>query len=294
VSVAVRLAAPAKVNLFLRVFDERPDGYHALETLFQAIDLADDVRLERADAGVELAVVGADLGPPGGNLAHRAATALLAAARVSGGVRIELRKRIPAGAGLGGGSSDAAAVLKGVAALYEIPTGEGLLRGIAARLGSDVPFFLGRSPLAAGRDRGDVLEPFAPLEEASLVLVSPPVHVSTAWAYRALDQARRVRGPSLGPALRGRPSGWPDLAARLHNDFQAVVGKAHPEVLRSLEALERAGAVAALMSGSGSTSFGIFPDRAAAERAAETIGAALGWPCRAVRTLAAFAEPRLD
>jgi len=174
VSAAVRIAAPAKVNLFLRVFDRRPDGYHALETLFQAIDLADEVRLERVDAGVELVVVGADLGPSEENLAHRAASALLSAARVSGGVRIELTKRIPAGAGLGGGSSDAAAVLKGVAVLYEIPTGEGLLRGIAARLGSDVPFFLGRSPLAAGRDRGDVLEPFEPLEEMSLVLVSHP------------------------------------------------------------------------------------------------------------------------
>jgi len=292
-SAVVWLAAPAKVNLFLRVFDQRPDGYHALETLFQAIDLADEVRLERRGAGVELCVVGADLGPAEENLAHRAASKLLAAARIGDGVRIELTKRIPAGAGLGGGSSDAAAVLKGVAALFEIPTGGGLLRGVAAGLGADVPFFLGRSPLAVGRDRGDVLEPFDPLPEASLVLVSPPVHVATGWAYRALDEARRVRGPSLGPALRGRPSAWPELASRLHNDFEAVVAAAHPEVTRSLEALSSAGALGALMSGSGSTSFGIFPDRHAAERVAVSLEADLGWPCRAARSLSAFAAPRL-
>jgi len=293
VSATARLSAPAKVNLFLRVLGALPDGYHALETLFQAIDLADDVRVERADAGVELAVDGADVGPAEQNLAHRAATELLARSGMGGGVRIGLTKRIPAGAGLGGGSSDAAAVLRCVAALYEIPAGEGMLRGIAEELGADVSFFLGRSPLAAGRGRGDVLEPFEPLPEAMLVLVCPPVHIATAWAYRALDEARLLRSPSGSGTLRGRPGSWSEVTAQAHNDFQALVVAAHPEVARSLEALRAAGAAGALMSGSGSTSFGIFPDRGAAESAAASLEAELGWPCPVVRTLMVFDEPRL-
>jgi 4-diphosphocytidyl-2-C-methyl-D-erythritol kinase len=110
--------APAKVNLFLRVFDRRLDGYHELETLFQAIDLADEVRVERGGGSVELEVRGADLGPVEDNLAHRAAARLLGETRISEGVRITLTKRIPAGAGLGGGSSDAAAALRCVALLF--------------------------------------------------------------------------------------------------------------------------------------------------------------------------------
>lgn len=287
-SSAAEVDAPAKVNLFLRVFDERPDRYHELETLFQAIDLADRVRVELEGDGIELHVGEADLGPAQDNLAYRAAARLLAEAGIPGGARIVLAKRIPVGAGLGGGSSDAAAVLRCLAALAEIPHDDPRLRRIAAELGSDVPFFLGRSPLAAGRGRGEVLEPYAPLPEAHLVLVAPPVHVSTGWAYGALDEARRAGRTSAGPSMRGRPGAWGDVVAEAHNDFQDVVADAHPEVGRALGALRAAGAEVALMSGSGSASFGVFPERPAAERAAERLATELGWPCRAVRTLTAF------
>ena len=295
-SSVAEIEAPAKVNLFLRVFDERPDGFHELATLFQAVDLADHVRVERADESVRLEVHGGelDLGAEEDNLAHRAATRLLAEAGIEGGVRINLVKRIPVGAGLGGGSSDAAAVLRCVAALAGIPRDDGRLRRIGAELGSDVPFFLGRSPLAAGRGRGDVLEPLEALPVADLVLVSPPVHVSTGWAYGALDEARRARGGGRGPSLAGRPRDWEHVEARAHNDFQEVVASKHPQVARSLEALSAAGARMALMSGSGSTSFGLFADRAAAEVAAGALAAELGWPCRAVRTLTAPPTPRLS
>jgi 4-diphosphocytidyl-2-C-methyl-D-erythritol kinase len=279
------MLAPAKVNLFLRVFDRRLDGYHELETLFQAIDLADEVRVERGGGSVELEVRGADLGPVEDNLAHRAAARLLGETRISEGVRITLTKRIPAGAGLGGGSSDAAAALRCVALLFEISSEDTLMRRIAAELGSDVPFFLCGSPLAAGRGRGEVLEPFEHLPEAHLVLVMPPVHVSTAWAYHALDDARRKHRESGGRRLRGQPRSWEDVAGDAHNDFQDVVAEQHPEVARSLAALEGAGAGLAVMSGSGAASIGLFPDRAATERAAETLSAELGWACTAVRTL---------
>ena len=286
--------APAKVNLFLRVFDRRRDGYHELETLFQAIDLADEVRVERGGGSVRLEVRGAYLGPVEDNLAHRAAARLLAEARISEGVRITLTKRIPAGAGLGGGSSDAAATLECVARLFEISSEHALMRRIAAELGSDVPFFLCGSPLAAGRGRGEVLEPLENLPEAHLVLVTPPVHVSTAWAYRALDEARRSSRESRGRTLRGQPRSWEDVAADAHNDFQDVVTKQHPEVARSLAALADAGAALAMMSGSGAASFGLFPDRSTAVRAAETLSGALGWACHAVRTLTEVPVAILD
>ncbi|HUF76482.1 MAG TPA: 4-(cytidine 5'-diphospho)-2-C-methyl-D-erythritol kinase [Longimicrobiales bacterium] len=295
-SSVAEVEAPAKVNLFLRVFDERPDRFHELETLFQAVDFADHVRVERAEAGVQLELrgAGADLGPMEENLAYRAAARLLGEAGIEGGFRISLLKRIPVGAGLGGGSSDAAAVLRCAAALAGIPDDDPRLRRMGAELGSDVAFFLGPSPLAAGRGRGDVLEPFGALPVPDLVLVSPPVHVSTAWAYRALDESRRAHGAAPAPSLKGRPRDWGDVAAEAHNDFQPVVATAHPEVTRSLAALSAAGARPALMSGSGSTSFGIFASRVAAEKAAEGLRSDLGWTCSVVRTLTAFPAPRLS
>jgi 4-diphosphocytidyl-2-C-methyl-D-erythritol kinase len=278
VSSIAEVDAPAKVNLRLRVFDARPDRFHELETLFQAVDLADKIRVEAIDGPVELEVHGADLGATQENLAYRAATMLLRAVAAGSGARVTLTKHIPVGAGLGGGSSDAAAVLKCLAALLGIDGNGDVLRRIGAELGSDVPFFLGRSPLAVGRGRGEVLEPFAPLPEGHLVLVSPPVHVSTGWAYGRLDAARRARGDVHGRSLRGRPGSWADVAAEAYNDFQDVVAAEHPQVARAVLALSSAGAEVALMSGSGSTSFGIFETRDAAERAAHVLSVELGWP----------------
>ncbi len=149
---AVRILAPAKVNLWLRVLRRRPDGFHELDTLFQAVDLCDEVEVSRRPGnGVRLTVEGAELGPARENLAHRAALAFLDAAGRSAGsdrVEIRLRKRIPAGAGLGGGSSDAAAVLRCVSALWGDPLSPAVLAELGASLGSDVAFFLGRGPLA--------------------------------------------------------------------------------------------------------------------------------------------------
>lgn len=290
-SSAIRVAAPAKVNLFLRVYEVRPDGFHGLETLFQAIDLADDVVVERHGKGVELEVRGADLGAAKDNLAFRAATRLLQETGSDAGLRVELTKRIPVGAGLGGGSSDAAAVLKAGGRLLGVPTSEPLLARLGAELGSDVPFFLGASPLAVGRGRGELLEPVPPLPTADLVLVTPPVHVSTAWAYRALDTARESGAGERGPPLPGQPGDWEDVAAHAHNDFQTVVAASHAEISRALTALERSGARVSLMSGSGSASFALFGDRGSAERAAAALSSELGWPCTPARTLTQLPAP---
>lgn len=287
------VSAPAKVNLRLRVLGRRTDGYHDIDTLFQAIDLADDVSVRLGDPGVRLDVAGAGLGPVTDNLAHRAAARLMAEVAFDGGCDIRLVKRIPAGAGLGGGSSDGAAVLCCVARLLGIAQGDARVARVAAELGSDVPFFLGASPLARGRGRGELLEPLDALPTANLVLVSPPVHVSTGAAYQALSTSRQ--GPPGAPAREApEPRSWAEVAALASNDFQPVMAAAHPEVRRALQALELEGAAFALMSGSGSTVFGLFADPAKAEGVAAKLTAELGWPCRAVRTLEVMPEPRIE
>ncbi|NJD17937.1 MAG: 4-(cytidine 5'-diphospho)-2-C-methyl-D-erythritol kinase [Gemmatimonadetes bacterium] len=293
----VRILAPAKINLWLRVHDRRPDGFHDLDTLFQAVDLCDEVEVtRRAAGGVALSVEGADLGPEEENLAHRAARGFLHAlgpAAGSDGVAIRLRKRIPAGAGLGGGASDAAAVLRCLDVLWGHPVSSGTLAEIGARLGSDVPFFLGEHPLARGRGRGEVLEGLSPLPEATLVLVLPPVHVATGPAYAALARYRGEHGPGASAAApEAFPTGWHELRRTAANDFELVVPVAHPEGGASLEALRRAGARPALLSGSGAACFGVLPDGTRARAAAERLTAELGWPAVSARTLTAFPAPR--
>ena len=285
-SGAARVLAPAKVNLLLRVLGRRPDGYHDLDTLFQAIDLMDEVAVELRGEGIELDVRGADLGAPADNLAYRAAERLATSVGYAGGIAVRLTKRIPAGAGLGGGSSDAAAVLRCLAQLLNVPHHDRRVRGAAETLGSDVPFFLRGSALTHGRGRGEILEPVPPLPAADLVLISPPVHVSTAAAYAALSAARRGTS-AASPRTVPQPSSWDEVAALASNDFQPVMVAAHPEIGRALDALDSHGARFALMSGSGSSVFGHFGSTAAARSAAEALTERLGWPCRAVRTLAA-------
>jgi 4-diphosphocytidyl-2-C-methyl-D-erythritol kinase len=286
VSDVLSLEAPAKVNLFLRVLGPRPDGFHEIETLFQAVDLCDDVSLQAAPrGGIILEVEGADLGPVEGNLAYRAAEMFLGAAGVSGSVFIRLKKRIPAGAGMGGGSSDAAAVLRLMNALYGEPLGADVLRALGARLGSDVPFFLGSSTTAIGRGRGEVLEAVPPLPQAQLVLVMPPVHVDTGEAYRAVASRGFSEG---GPRLRDPPAGWGWVTSLAHNDFQDVVADLHREVREALDGLHAAGAKPALLSGSGASCFGRFPHAGVAASTAQALAGRLGVPCVAAGTLSEF------
>jgi 4-diphosphocytidyl-2-C-methyl-D-erythritol kinase len=286
----VALEAPAKVNLFLRVLGPRPDGYHEIDTLLQSIDLADDVRVELGGEGIDLVVDGPWLGPPESNLAYRAAAAFREASGLEAGVRIDLAKRIPAGAGLGGGSSDAAAVLACMAAL----TGFGdrdALSALGAELGSDVPFFLCGSPLARGSGRGEVLEPLPSLPVAHVVVVTPPVHVVTAEAYTDLAESRRTEDPLARRAQTALPRDWGEVARVAVNDFEAVIAERHPEVRRSLDALVEAGARMVLLSGSGAGSFGVFDDASSAGAASAAISNELGWPAVATMTRSEIPHP---
>ncbi len=293
-TVSVRVDAPAKVNLFLRVLGRRADGFHEIETLFQAVELHDRVVLTPTSSGVELDLAGPDLGPVEENLAVRAARAFLGAVGRPAGVRIRLEKRIPAGAGLGGGSSDAAAVLRGLAALVPGAVGTEELLGMGAALGSDVAFFLGEVPLALARGRGERLLALQPLEERAMVLVLPPVHVATGRAYEALDRQRRA---GVGPADDERrlpgtpPAGWDEVALRAYNDFESVVPLEHPQIARSLAALSATGGRPSLLAGSGAACFALFSDSAAAAEAAAALSRELGWPACATRTLTRFPAP---
>lgn len=276
------LLAPAKVNLFLRVLAREEGGYHQLETLFQLLELSDRLSIERtARSGVELEVQGATLGPPEENLAWRAATALLEAAggpgRSAGGVRIVLEKRIPHGAGLGGGSSDAAAVLRGVNRLLGLALPPERLLALGASLGSDVPVFLSPSTTTLAWGRGDRMLPLPPLPRTSILLALPDFPVSTPEAYRWMAEWRgrgAEGGGNGGPALLD-PGGlrtWEGVAAASENDFEGPVFAMHPHLGEICEGIRRSGAVAARLSGSGSALFGVFIHEAGAAAAGIALG----------------------
>lgn len=277
----VALRAPAKVNLFLRVLARETSGFHCLETLFLALDLHDRIVVRRRkEEGVVLEVEGdEDLGPSDRNLAVRAARAYRKRAREGaegdrgggrGGVRIQLRKTIPAGAGLGGGSSDAAAVLRAMNRLDGRLEGRDLLR-IARSLGADVPYFLAARPLALGWGRGDRLLALPSLPSRPAVVVVPEGRIATADAYAALAKRRNGReaGPPGARVLRAADlDSWERTAALAENDFEAVAFEMRPICRRARDLLVSEGAAPALLAGSGSAVFGIFRRKAAADRAA--------------------------
>jgi 4-diphosphocytidyl-2-C-methyl-D-erythritol kinase len=273
------LQAPAKINLTLRVLARRDDGFHGLETLFQAVDLQDTLEVSASpEPGVHLSVEGAELGPPPENLAWRAATAYLQWAGMQGfGVTIRLVKRIPAGAGLGGGSSDAAATLRALGALFGDPLPPERLIQLAAALGSDVPFFMGDAGLALGLGRGEILTPLAPLPEAWVVLGLPPVELSTARMYGGLAAAREAAGGGTPlPVMEGRvPSGWEEIAAVAVNDFEPLAREAEPLVARTLDALRVGDPALRLLSGSGAAVFAVHTRSAAAEAARDAAATAV-------------------
>jgi 4-diphosphocytidyl-2-C-methyl-D-erythritol kinase len=284
----VRAFASAKVNLYLRILGRRPDGYHDLQTLFQAVDLHDVLDVRREGAGIQLVVEGDDTGPVGENLVVRAARAYLAAAGLSGeGLRMRLEKRIPVGAGLGGGSSDAAATLLALDRLFPGAVAPRRIIELASGIGSDVPFFLGASPFALGRGRGDLIEARKPLPSLAGVVVLPPVQVSTRDAYRELAQARegsRISTSVVPVAL----TDWDQMAAGSANDFEVVVCRAHPPVADALVALRATAPLVALVSGSGSASFALYHTEGGAEKAAAVLSQRAEFRVFPVRTLTAW------
>ncbi|MGE5345218.1 MAG: 4-(cytidine 5'-diphospho)-2-C-methyl-D-erythritol kinase [Acidithiobacillales bacterium] len=272
--MTLRLEALAKVNRSLLVLGVRPDGYHELDTLFQTIDLSDELVVEEDDR-LTLSVAGAPLPSDDRNLVLVAARSLVARSGTTRGARFALTKRIPVGAGLGGGSADAAAALLGLNILWGLGLSAGELGQVAATVGSDVAFFLSGGR-ARGTGRGERIEMLPDLPDESLVLLVPPFGMATPDVYREVGAGALAGPPPTGP----REDLMPD-----RNDLEAAAERLRPE-LRSLRAsLLAAGAVTARLSGSGSALFGLFRSREVAEQAAAALGSLGGARAVVTRTV---------
>jgi len=286
---AEKLTVPAfaKINLGLRVLGRRPDGYHEIRTVFQTISLHDTLIFETAPGGrLELVCADPEVPADGTNLVMRAASSLRERFGVTSGARVRLEKVIPAGGGLGGGSSDAAVTLAALATLWGIETGAGELAEIGARLGADVPFFLSGGT-ALGTGTGADIRPLADAPKRHLCVVTPRVRVSTAEAYGALGApALTKEGALVNLSVSRTEADFPDsLCDVTSNDFEAVVVRLHPEIGRARESLAGAGADRVMLSGSGSSVFGVFESKGAAARACAALGAEAGREVFACETL---------
>lgn len=283
----IKLPAFAKINWILRVIGKRQDGFHEIETIFQTISLHDTISLSPLeDDRVVLSCDDRSLSGDEKNLVWRAAAALQARTGAKQGVYIRLEKRIPAQAGLGGGSADAAAALAGLVRLWEANITEQDLLEIAWGLGADVPFFL-FGGTARGNGTGKEISAIEDAPEAFLLIIKPNANISTAEAYGSLNARALTTSESKIILSSSQVNGFFDKFApeALQNDFEAVTFRLEPEIERAKTALLRAGARTALLAGSGSAVFGVFDNQDAQERAIQGIELESGWrlfPCKTV------------
>ncbi len=280
--MSLRLPSPCKVNLLLNILGKRPDGFHDLETILQPVNFCDELTFAGGGTGIQLSCSDPGLPVDGTNLVYRAASAFLEAAKITEGVEIHLEKRIPLAAGLGGGSGNAAITLRGLNELFGSPLAAPKIGELAAALGSDINFFLQDKPaLATGRgERVESLEPFPALRGKAFFLFHPGFGISTPWAYQNL-----ARFPA---ALNGRRGRAQTLVARLHsgdlpaaadafyNSLEAPALDKFPILKLYQEFLVTHGAQVSLMSGSGSTTFALAENVAAAETLAEKFQSRFG------------------
>ena len=283
-SATLEKNSSCKVNLLLNILGRRADGFHELETVMQPVNLFDRLQFTRGGSGIQLTCSEPSLPTDSSNLVHRAATAFLQQAGIADGVSIHLEKKIPMAAGLGGGSGNAATTLLALNELFGHPLAIAQLDQIAASLGSDIPFFLQDKPaLAIGRgEKVSSLEPFRALQGAVFLLIHPGFGIATAWAYKEL-----ARFPA---ALNGQPGRGQQLiellnttdparaGAAFYNSLEAPALEKFPLLALYQEFLRAQGAAAALMSGSGSTTFAIARDEAGARHLEAQVQSKFG-PC---------------
>jgi len=267
----MKALAAAKINLYLDVIRRREDGYHEIETLYQPVSLWDELTFEEAPLGIS--VEGDDASIPWNehNLCYKAAKLILERARRKAGVRIQVMKGIPSGAGLGGGSSDAAATLIILNKLLDCGLSDSELRGLAGGLGSDVPFFILGKP-AIGRGRGEMLEETAGLPGGWILIVKPDVTISTKWAYQNMNLVlTKGAGKATLSALLEGLHRFPNARLDTHNSFETGVRELFPSVSRILEALKAEGPMVSSLSGSGSACFAVFNEESEARRISERL-----------------------
>jgi len=267
VTYIMTLQAYAKINIGLHILGKRSDGYHDLETIFHEINLFDEIDLE-THKSLEMSADSILVPIDESNLCLKAASILQKERKIKEGVMIQLRKNIPIGAGLGGGSSDAAAVLRGLNQLWNLKLSNDQLRTFAGEIGSDVPFFIeGGNAYASGR--GEILDHFPMEVPFWIAVVTPLIHISTTWAYSHLKLQRDGTASELQTKIAKVISNPKKISTLVQNDFEKTTIDAYPEIGRLKEKLNEKGAVFSLMSGSGSSVFGFFESE---KKAADALG----------------------
>ena len=275
------LFAPAKINYLLDVIGKRPDGYHDLRMIMQRVNLCDRITLGITESPGIIVTCNSKGAPDGpDNIAWKAAKALLDVSGTVKGVKIEIVKNIPAAAGLGGGSSDAATVLMGLNELLAIGLSEQKLMEIGCKLGADIPFFIFKET-ALAEGIGDKLTRLSEMPKCWILLVNPGVHVSTAWVYRSLQLTSKRELNKL-PKFYGSVE---QVVSILSNDLEAVTIPAFPVIADIKKRLMNLGAAGSMMSGSGPTVFGIFKSFDAAEYARLQIANDTDWFAATAETL---------
>lgn len=283
----VHLRPPGKVNIILKVLDRLPHGYHRLWSLMHTVELEDEliIRLNGHAKKIDLECEATGLPSDTNNLVYRAAELVLSQSGMERGLDIVLRKRIPMGAGLGGGSSDAAATIAGLNRLLGLGWSIDQLKKVGAVLGSDVPFFF-ESPCAIIRGCGEEVLPIGLGGERWIVLVNPGFPIDTRWAYECLSASRRMV-PSLSEKLTSlevkKGLIWDDVVPLVENDFESPIFQSFETLSRVKRQLFDAGAEASLLSGSGATVFGLFREKSMAVRAQEMVSAVTGYSAYAVK-----------
>lgn len=268
---AVTIASPAKVNLYLEILNKRPDGYHTIRTLFERISLSDEIILrQREDSALQIVSCAKNIPLDSTNLVYKAASLLKEDLGISLGVSIEIKKRIPVGAGLGGGSSNAASTLLGLNRLWHLKLSKKKLLAYAARLGSDVAFFIENVSFAWGLSRGEKITPCAGAHKSLWhILLAPDVSVSTQEVYQEFDRANKLFLPHPSVESAGLASRRVRAGRILFNHLEDVTFRKYPEVRKLKESLRACGIKRALMSGSGGAVFGIVKSRKEGLRIAE-------------------------
>jgi 4-diphosphocytidyl-2-C-methyl-D-erythritol kinase len=274
--------SPCKVNLLLNILGKRADGFHELETVMQPVNFCDELAFERGGNGVRLSCSEKNLPTDSKNLVFRAAADFLAAAKISDGVKIHLEKKIPLAAGLGGGSGNAATTLLALNELFGSPLAMEKISELAAALGSDIPFFLQIKPaLATGRgEKIQPLENFPALHGKAFLLIHPGFGISTPWAYQNLTRFPKALNGEKGRAQKLisilQTADLKTAAAEFYNSLEAPALEKFPILELFQEFLRANGALAALMSGSGSTTFAICENISSAESLAEKFKSKFG------------------
>jgi len=281
----MKILSPAKVNLSLLIGKLRADGYHDIQTVFQAVDVSDTIEIKEIRRGIEIFCSSPGVPAGSSNLAYRAAELIQKKAKTKQGIRITITKKIPVSGGLGGGSSNASAVLLALNKLWSLGLNEDALMAIAGRIGADAPFFI-RSGTAFASGKGEKLE-FLPAAAGWLILANPGIKVSTAWAYGAWDRfsvanrkkllTQKHRNIKIIVNLLKKSPGLMIPGRYFFNDFESIVIDRFPGIGKLKSSLNSFGATGALMTGSGSTVFGLAPTRAAAEKISKKLADKAPW-----------------